>query len=68
MDIKTNIPLKCTRCGGAKYIDEPYPIFDTWYVDVVCIICGHAKDIPVSELKELLSKLESAMRNKVDKR
>jgi len=67
MDIKTNIPLRCTRCGGAKYIDEPYPIFDTWYVDVVCITCGHAKDIPVSELKELLSKLESAMRKKVDK-
>tara|TARA_B100002019_G_scaffold73910_3_gene63891 strand:- start:8902 stop:9105 length:204 start_codon:yes stop_codon:yes gene_type:complete len=67
MDIKTNIPLKCTRCGGAKYIDEPYPIFDTWYVDVVCIACGHAKDIPVSELRELISKLESAMRKKIDK-
>lgn len=68
MDIKLNVPLRCARCGGAKYVDEPYTIFDTWYVDVVCLTCGHAKDIPLSELKKLLKKLESAMGKKSDKR
>lgn len=60
MDIKTNVRLKCSRCGGAKYVDEPYSIFDTWFVDVVCLTCGHSKDIPLEELKALLAKLEAA--------
>jgi len=68
MDIKSKVQLKCSRCGGAKYVDEPYAILDTWYVDVVCLICGHAKDIPVAELQILLNKLEAAMKGKNDKR
>jgi len=64
MDIKVNVPLKCAKCGGAKYVDEPYAIFDTWFVDVVCLTCGHTKDITVSDLKALMSKLEAASRKK----
>lgn len=60
MDIKSKVPLKCSSCGGAKYIDEPYLIHDTWFVDVVCIKCGRSKDIEVDRLREVLSKLEKA--------
>jgi hypothetical protein len=63
MEIKNKIPLKCAKCGGAKYIDEPYLIYDTWFVDVVCIICSHSKDIEVDRLNQLLAKLEGSMKN-----
>jgi len=60
MDIKVDIPLKCLKCGGAKYVDEPYSIFDTWFVDIVCLTCGHSKDIPVSEFQALVDKIKKA--------
>ena len=50
MDIKSKVPLKCSSCGGAKYIDDPYLIHDTWFVDVVCIKCGRSKDIEAEKL------------------
>ena len=57
MDIKSKVPLKCSSCGGAKYIDDPYLIHDTWFVDVVCIKCGRSKDI---ELKsKVIWKIEN---------
>jgi hypothetical protein len=58
MNIKSNVPLKCARCKGMKYIGQPYHAFSVWYVDVTCLICAHSKDIEVSELKTLLKKLE----------
>ena len=60
MDIKSKVPLKCSSCGGAKYIDDPYLIHDTWFVDVVCIKCGRSKDIEVDRLRKVLSELERA--------
>lgn len=62
MDIKVNVPLRCTKCGGAKYADEPYLLFDTWFVDIVCLLCGHTKDIPVEEFKAFLAKLNKAIK------
>lgn len=63
MDIKLSFKLKCSKCGGAKYVDEPYAVFDTWFVDIVCLSCGHSKDIPVSEFNELISNIEKASKN-----
>lgn len=63
MDIKSKVPLKCSSCGGAKYIDDPYLIHDTWFVDVVCIKCGRSKDIEAEKLRKVLSELEKASRN-----
>jgi DNA-directed RNA polymerase subunit N (RpoN/RPB10) len=63
MDIKSKVPLKCSSCGGAKYIDDPFLIHDTWFVDVVCLSCGHSKDIEVERLREVLSSLEKASKN-----
>jgi len=60
MDIKSKVPLKCSSCGGAKYIDDPYLIHDTWFVDVVCINCGRSKDIEVDRLRKVLEELEKA--------
>jgi hypothetical protein len=60
MDIKSKVPLKCSSCGGAKYIDDPYLIHDTWFVDVVCIKCGRSKDIEVDRLRKVLEELEKA--------
>jgi hypothetical protein len=60
MDIKSKVPLKCSSCGGAKYIDDPYLIHDTWFVDVVCIKCGRSKDIEVDRLRKVLAELEKA--------
>jgi len=62
MDIKSKVPLKCSSCGGAKYIDDPYLIHDTWFVDVVCIKCGRSKDIEVNRLRKVLSELERVSR------
>lgn len=58
MKIKTTINLKCSRCGGAKYIDDPYNISSVWFVDVACLTCGDNKSIEVDKLKSLLKKLE----------
>jgi len=58
--IRSRIPLKCSKCGGAKYIDEPYVVSGAWYTDVCCLNCGHSKDILVDDLKAILVKLEKA--------
>ena len=63
MDIKTKIPLKCSKCGGSKYIDEPYLIHDTWFVDLVCLNCGDTKSTEREFLKNFLSSLERAAKN-----
>jgi DNA-directed RNA polymerase subunit N (RpoN/RPB10) len=62
MDIKVDVPLRCVKCGGAKYVDEPYLLFDTWFVDIVCLTCGHTKDIPVEEFKVFAEKLNRAVK------
>jgi predicted nucleic-acid-binding Zn-ribbon protein len=61
MDIKVKIPLKCSKCGGAKYIDEPYLISDTWFVDIVCLSCGDTKIVEQSFLKSFISKLQGGV-------
>lgn len=58
MIIKSNVPLRCYKCHGMKYIGEPYHAFETWYVDVTCMICSDSKDIEIDKLKKLLEDLE----------
>lgn len=60
MNIKTKLKLKCTHCGGAKYIDDPYYESAQWYVDIACIRCGHSKTIEAEEFKRILRKIEGS--------
>jgi len=60
MKIKSKINLKCSRCGGVKYIDDPYNLSSTWFADISCLTCGDIRSIEVDKLKILLSKLEGA--------
>lgn len=52
-----SIRLKCTRCGGPKFIGDPYYSFGHYYVDVTCVMCSDSKDIEVNRLNEFLIKL-----------
>lgn len=55
--------LKCSRCGGAKFIGAEYYSGGFYYVDVTCITCAHTKDIKVSDLNSFLDKLSKQRRN-----
>jgi hypothetical protein len=48
------VNLKCSNCGGQKFIGESYYAFGTYYVDVTCILCGDSKDIEVEKLEKFL--------------
>jgi hypothetical protein len=57
MDMNT-LRLKCSLCGGIKFIGDPYYANGTYYVDVTCVICSHSKDIELEKLNDFLSKLK----------
>lgn len=59
MSIKTDLFLRCKRCGGRKYIGEEYYALGSIYVDVTCLHCAHSRDISVQKLKIFIAKLES---------
>lgn len=52
------IRLKCSQCGGPKFIGEQYYLNGTYFVDVTCVICADTKDIEVAKLKTFLSQLQ----------
>lgn len=52
-----SLRLKCARCGGPKFVGEPYYAHGIYYVDVTCVICSDSKDIEVDKLNALLEKL-----------
>lgn len=60
MVVRTNLFLKCKKCGGRKYIGEEYYAMGTMYVDVTCIHCAHSRDIAVHKLEIFIKKLEKA--------
>lgn len=60
MAVKTNLFLKCKKCGGRKYIGEEYYAMGSMYVDVTCIQCAHSRDITVQKLNIFIKKLEKA--------
>jgi hypothetical protein len=49
--------LKCKKCGGLKFIGDPYYAYGTYYIDVTCVICSDTKDIEVDRLNQFLEKL-----------
>lgn len=55
--IGSGMRFKCSKCGGAKYVDDPYLVASTWFVDLTCLSCGHSKDIEVEEFKKVLKKI-----------
>lgn len=57
-----NPRLKCFRCGGMKYVGDPYYAFGVYYVDVTCLSCSHSKDIEVERLNKFLTALRNAMK------
>lgn len=59
-----HIRLKCSKCGGAKFIGETYYAAGDYYVDVTCIICSDTKDIKLDELKKLLNKIYNSNNKK----
>lgn len=60
--------FKCKKCGGLKFIGEQYHAFGTYYVDVTCVKCADSKDIEVSVLRELISKLSKDGKANADKK
>lgn len=55
--------MKCSKCGGLKYIGEEYYSLGELWVDVTCIQCAHSVDIEVSKLNAFIEKVESFMKN-----
>lgn len=51
------IRLKCSTCGGPKFIGDQYYAYGKYYVDVTCVICADSKDIEVSRLTRFLTLL-----------
>jgi hypothetical protein len=58
MVFKSPVPLRCIKCGGMKYIGEPYHAFGEWHVDVTCLVCAHSRDIEMKRLKSFLESLK----------
>lgn len=52
-----NVRLKCSHCGGPKFIGERYYNGGVYYVDITCVVCAHTKDIKVSDLEIFLTRL-----------
>jgi hypothetical protein len=62
-----SVRLKCSHCGGPKFIGEQYYNGGFYYVDVTCVTCAHTKDIKVSDLNLFLDKLSKQRRNDSEK-
>ena len=50
--------LICKKCGGIKFIGDPYYAYGTYYVDVTCVTCSDSKDIAVEKLNTFLDALQ----------
>ena len=50
--------LICKKCGGIKFVGDPYYAYGTYYVDVTCLVCSDSKDIELEKLKKFLNSLE----------
>lgn len=57
-----HIRLKCSTCGGPKFVGEEYYLNGSMYVDVTCVKCSDSKDIKVEDLRRFLSKLKAQRR------
>jgi hypothetical protein len=51
------IKLKCSNCGGLKFIGDQYYAYGKYYVDVTCVICADSKDIEVPRMQRFLKLL-----------
>jgi hypothetical protein len=49
--------LKCSTCGGPKFIGEPYYANATYYVDITCVVCSDTRDVEVEKLNVFLEKI-----------
>lgn len=58
-----SVNLKCSHCGGLKYIGDEYHALDRVWVDVTCIKCSHSVDVEVEKLYKLLEKLKEHKKN-----
>lgn len=54
------VRLKCSKCGGIKFVGDPYYAHGTYYVDVTCVVCADTKDIEVDKLKKFIQSLQGA--------
>ena len=50
--------FKCAKCGGPKFVGDPYYAYGTYYVDITCVVCSDTKDIEVQKFNEFLNKME----------
>lgn len=57
------IRLKCSFCGGPKFVGDQYFYGGKYYVDVTCVICSDTKDIEVEFFKKFLENLEKKRSN-----
>jgi hypothetical protein len=49
--------LKCSKCGGFKYVGTQYYAMKKNWVDVTCVVCSDTKDIEVKKLNLVLKAL-----------
>jgi hypothetical protein len=67
MDRIKQAKFKCAKCGGPKFVGNPYYAHGTYYVDVTCIVCSDTKDIDVEKLKIFINKLEQQKEERNEK-
>jgi hypothetical protein len=67
MDRIKQAKFKCAKCGGPKFVGNPYYAHGTYYVDVTCIVCSDTKDIDVERLKIFINKFEQQKEQRNEK-
>jgi hypothetical protein len=67
MDRIKQAKFKCAKCGGPKFVGNPYYAYGTYYVDVTCVVCSDTKDIDVEKLKIFINKLEQQREERNEK-
>jgi hypothetical protein len=67
MDRIKQAKFKCAKCGGPKFVGNPYYAHGTHYVDVTCIVCSDTKDIDVERLKIFINKFEQQKEQRNEK-
>jgi len=57
MKIKILNNFRCVKCGGMKYVGDPYYAMQRHWVDITCIKCSHSSDIELKKLNRILKAL-----------
>ena len=49
--------FRCQKCGGLKYVGDPYYAMQKYWVDITCVRCSHSSDIELKKLNRILGAL-----------